>query len=998
MGWLRQVWAIPEVVEAIAHASPGLDGRVRALCAAADPDVRATRAAVVSVARYLRRMSHRPTPAGLFAGVAALGFGARASARWGRDHRGLARADARWLALIVERLEATPQVVRLIPVLADDTLFVRGSRLIVPYGPGPDPSGPAVELSMRYTAPVRAALELARSPIVHHDLESRLRERFPTVARERVAALVRDLVARRVLLTALRAPSTEPDALGHLVRALEEAGVGPASGVDALREIHTLLAGHDRVVIGRSAGLRAVAAARMRAVQDCGRHPVAVDVRLDADVVLPWAVAREVEEAALLLARLSPMPHGTPAWADYHRRFYRRYGTGALVPLLDVVADSGIGWPGGYPGAPVPERFPRAGHRDAVLSALAQRAALEGCVEVVPDRALLARLAGPDTSRVWLPPHLEVVVRVEAADTNALDRGDFRVVVVSLSRAAGVVGGRFLDLLGHRGGDELAQAWAALPAGDAGTVTAQLSFPPLSPAGAHVARSIRVSPRVVSLGEHRDRRDENVLTARDLVVGADGHRLYVAAPRWGRRVEAWATHALNLRRYTPPLARLVTELPRAACAQIVDFDWGAAASLPFLPRVRVGRVVLSAARWRLEADELPSWSTAWGVWDEHLTGWRARRRLPDRVVLVDGDRRLPLDMDETADRVLLREHLRDRVCAVLEEGPARDGDGWSGGRPHEVVVPVAATGPPGWPCPPPPTRERIVGRDHARTPGASALLYARLHGDPRRQDTILTDHLPALWTGAPADGAGAPVWWFLRCDDGAGDHHLRLRIALPGADAFGATAARVGAWADGLRRAGLLRDVELATCHPETGRWGDGPALAAAQAVFAADSRAVLAHLSRPAPPEGDRRAAVAAHLVAIAAAFTGSPTAGARWVIEHVPRRPPQALPRPLFDRAVRLADPTEDFHAYRTELAPPGTAADPWSERAQAIRAYRGHVGGPHTRGIDPDAVLDALLHAHVLRACGTDRRDKAVCLYLARCAALAHTARTRPTGSRP
>jgi hypothetical protein len=108
--------------------------------------------------------------------------------------------------------------------------------------------------------------------------------------------------------------------------------------------------------------------------------------------------------------------------------------------------------------------------------------------------------------------------------------------------------------------------------------------------------------------------------------------------------------------------------------------------------------------------------------------------------------------------------------------------------------------------------------------------------------------------------------------------------------------------------------------------------------------------------------------------------------------------LPRPLFDRAVRLADPTDDFHTLRTQSAAAGTPTGAWTDRAAAICAYRTHVRGPHTRGIDPDAVLDALLHAHVLRACGTDRRDKAACLYLARCAALAHAARTRPDTGMP
>jgi hypothetical protein len=83
------------------------------------------------------------------------------------------------------------------------------------------------------------------------------------------------------------------------------------------------------------------------------------------------------------------------------------------------------------------------------------------------------------------------------------------------------------------------------------------------------------------------------LTPQDLAVGCcDSHRLYLAAPALGERLEAWGMHALNLRTHTPPLARFVTELSHALCAQVTAFDWDAAARLPFLPRMRYGRTVL----------------------------------------------------------------------------------------------------------------------------------------------------------------------------------------------------------------------------------------------------------------------------------------------------------------------------------------------------------------------------------------------------------------------
>jgi thiopeptide-type bacteriocin biosynthesis protein len=158
--------------------------------------------------------------------------------------------------------------------------------------------------------------------------------------------------------------------------------------------------------------------------------------------------------------------------------------------------------------------------------------------------------------------------------------------------------------------------------------------------------------------------------------------------------------------------------------------------------------------------------------------------------------------------------------------------------------------------------------------------------------------------------------------------------------------------------------------------------------VFTADSRAVLTQLAQPARPH--HHVLAAANFAAIAIAFTGQLDAGMRWLVDHVPAKPPATIPRRVFAEAQRLADPREDFHALRSV---PGGAAivTTWAERAQVLAAYRSHFAGSDTDGVHPDAALGSLLHTHFLRACGIEADDKAVCLYLARVAALTFTART-------
>lgn len=989
VGWLRHMWARPEIAEAVEHASPVLAREVRTLLTAQNPAARRAYRAVVSMARYLQRMSGRPTPFGLFAGVAAASFGDQPQVSWGGKNHAVARAAAAWLEQVVAELERSPQLFARLPVVVNNAAITRGGRVIVPYQPRASADGKtAVEVSLRATAAVRMAVELARAPIAVASLADKLRAEFPRARPVTITTMIADLVARGALITSLRASSTEPDALGHLMKQLDATDIDQrepsADLVRRLREIHSALEDHNTAPATQGRAARERVATRMREIADDDRHPVAVDLRLDAAVVLPPQVAREAERAALALARLSAFPYGVPAWRDYHQRFYERYGIGSMVSLLEVVnPDSGIGWPDGYPGTVTPERRLPLSHRDETLLALAQCAALDGRDEVELDEPLLAALdIGPTPPR--LPSHLELSVRVDATDLQALSRDEFTLEVLSVSRAAGALTGRFLHVLDQPDRTAMAAVLAGLPGGDDRTAAAQVSFPPLDPATAHVARAPQVLPTVISVAEHCHDTTA-ALTPRDLAVACDGRRMYLAVPERGHRVEATGMHALNLRRHTPPLARFLTEIGRAQCAQVTMFDWGAASSLPFLPRVRRGRAILAPATWRLNAAELPRQAETWARWEAAWSAWRSRRRVPCRVHLVEADRRLPLDLDETAHLALLREHLNKSPAAELAEAPADEQAGWCGGRPHEVIIPLAAAQPPRWPQLPAPSPARVIGRDHGQTPATSRVLLAKLYGDIARQDLLLAEHLPALlsrWDQPPA-------WWFLRFRDP--DQHLRLRIALADPGEFGPVAGTVSAWADALRQVGLLREVTYATSHPETGRWGSGAAMAAAEAVFGTDSRAVITQLAQRKRPH--RQALAAANFAAIAIAFTGSATAGMRWLVDHIPAAAPQRTPRPVFDEAVRICDPRDNWAALR---ATPGGDAihDTWRARAQAIAFYRARLNSltnPEVQGVDCDDVLGSLMHAHFIRAVGIDFDDEAVCHYLARSAAVSWQHRT-------
>lgn len=982
--WLQAAWGEEDFAAAVEQASPALACQVQAVCTGEVEDARRVRRAVCAIVRYALRMHGRATPFGLFAGIAPAAFDPKPVVAWGHEHRSVTRADGAWLADVISRFEAYPAVLHRLALVANNSAFQRGARLIVPYPPRADRTeGTAAEVSLRYTSAVRVAVEAARTPVRCRELVEKIRAEFPQVAPSAAEGLVASLVGQGVLISALHAPAGTFDAFGHLMEQAAAAGAEDVPEVadlmSRLRRIQGKLSSPNTVtdaVEGRRQ--RAALHADMTAVSGAVEQPLAVDSRSDCMLVLPSQVARAAEEAASVLARLSPFPYGTAAWKSYHNRFFERYGIGSLVSLRDVVdPDVGLGFPSGYLDAE-PEAEQPVSDRDRHLLTLAQGAALDGRDEVVLDDHLIDALTVGEWDRVRLPPHLELRFWLQAPDTAALARGDFTLAVVSPSRGVGTTTGRFLDLLEPDERAEAKRVFEHLPTSDPSAHPVQLSFPPLSRSDTHVTRAPDLLPEAISLAEHRSA-IEQLIPFGDLAVGCTPQRLYLASLSCRRRLEPMALHALDLRSHTPPLARFLLEISKATSAVVTPFAWGAAGTLPFLPRVRYGRTVLAPVRWRLHRSDVPDDRAAWATWRNELEQWQDRRRVPRYVALVERDQALRLDLTENAHLALLRSHLATSESAVLTEAPP-EADGWFAGHAHEIVVPLTAARPAQWTPAPPVSTARLLPRAHGHMPAVSRWLLAKIYSRTERHPEILGQYLSELFSRWEQ----VPMWWYMRDRDPHG--HLRLRIALTEADDFGTAAAHVAEWVVRLRQQGLVGDLQFATSHPETGRWGTAGGMEAAEAVFAADSAALSTEFAQPARPHP--QALVAANFISIASAFTGGTAEGVDWLIRHGHLTDPHPLDRAVRAEAIRLADPTDDWAGLRAAPGGPAIHAA-WAPRVRALSAYRDQLRAD-ADGTDPNTVLDSLLHAHHIRAAGIDKPDERTCIRLARAAALAWKAR--------
>ncbi|MGW5097427.1 lantibiotic dehydratase [Streptomyces nodosus] len=946
--WLERVWDDNAFVISLRAASPRLVGYVERILAGDDIEQKRIHKATCSVAGYLLRATGRPTPFGLFAGVALATVGT-ASAAIGTTHQAVARPDTLWVDHVRKELEGRADVLPYLTIQVNTLAFRRGDTISLFR------SGGRIA-SARVSRPLSVLLRAAEEPATGRELLRLLIDAGGTPDRAR--RLIGQALADGYLISSLTAPMTVDDPAGHIVRMLrshaEEFEPGTRDVLAQLDRAERLLGAHNRVSGTAAQKLRETADDLMRSAPAASRSRISLDLHLDAHVRVPGHVLAEAEHAADALVRLTRARGESPAWAAYATHFWERYGAGVLVPVRDA-ADlaAGIGHPADYPMSLWPETLPKMLARDEKLAAKAMHAAMTGTRETVITDADIDDLS--DGSEVGpVAPHVELAIRIRSAGPSALDRGDF-LLEVRPAWTAGALTGRFTALLGAG----LSDLYSTLPTLVQGALPAQLSFPPTFPHGENVARIPAALPHVLSVGEHREPAD-HVIDVDDLAVFSTGRHLYLASISRRRVVEPLVLHPLALQKQAPPLARLLAMLTRGSVTAWTAFDWGpAAVALPFLPRIRYRRTILAPARWKLPAAALPAGPFT-AQWRAALNDWVATWRCPARVDLHDDDRTMGLDLAEPLHGRLIHQHLQHHQVALLAETAMGDDLGWIG-HAHEITLPLASTGPQ-LPHPDLTSAPLVTNQDLPRPGDVGRWLQAKVFTHPTAMDQIITRRLPDL-----LEDLGTSEAWFVRYRSLHETDHLRIRVPASSNALEG-----VAAWTEQLTTDRLASNLVIDGYRPEVGRYGTGPAMEAAEALFVADS--LVARYALTDLPHLEREVLCALGMIDLAEGFLGT-REGRTWIATAVPRGEGRSeITRPA-------------VHQVRTHpllTASPRLAAA-LAQRRSALGQYRAHVDDQRL-----EQVLESLLHMHHNRMAGPDRASEDASRHAARQACRSLTAR--------
>jgi lantibiotic biosynthesis protein len=838
----------PHVHRALAVGSPSLASAIERFRNAAltRRDADRMRAKLL---RYQIRMSTRPTPFGLFAGVAVSSWGAATSLVVRAPCRRVrTRPDMAWLMALVMAAEADSAIRKRLRFWANPLAIFEAGRVHLseraPKGDGAN----MPPVSVRATGAAKQALAFARRPVPYESLVARLCETAPSATPEKVDKLLTELWEQTFLLTDLRPPLTTDDPARYVAERL--AGIPEATGILArLTAFLEAASAWDR--LEPEEGVKAFPGLLTQAgVPEDGSKeiPMQVDMAMAVEGQIGHSVAAEASRMAELLLRLSPAPQGPSSLAAYRQAFTSRYGHDREVPVLEMLSPSrGLGPPATHGQMSLDPA--KAAQRAQTLLELACTALHERQRTVHLDAKTLALLETSHPDSKTAPPSVDINILVAARSAGAIDEGDFLVVLGPNlgALAAGRNLGRFADLVGPEGLAALEAAEAAEQAQAPDQLRAEVVFLPRGVRSANVVIRPAVRRYEIPFGVSPGVSPSSVIPLDQLVVGVDQGRFYVRWPVASKRVRFSSGHMLNLHS-APPVGRFLVELASDGRTVFSTFDWGPAEDFPYLPRVQMGRIVLRPAQWRIRKDELelePS-----DAFRRTLDRWRQEWEVPRHVSLSFGDNRLILDLDQDSQAGELIAELqklnRNDSIVMQEVVPALDETWLSGPGGHytsEFVVSLVlnsfdekAAAPAAVPRQEPAASgiEEDDGQLTRLHPPGSDWLFLKLYCPRNVEDDVLAESTLTLAGNATGSGL-ADSWFFVRYSDP--DPHLRLRFHGSADRLTNLLLPSVCDWASRLMADGLCLKFMFDTYEQEIERFGGIAGMAAAEAIFSADSR-----------------------------------------------------------------------------------------------------------------------------------------------------------------
>ena len=816
---------------------------------------RRTRRVFSRLLRYLIRMSTRPTPFGMFSGVALGHFGERPSLQLDapilKSIR--TRPDMSWVLALIQRIEQEASFLSDLQVVTNQNVIFNGPRAQLPcadvYGQSDNSS-----IYVHITPPVQFALKMTQESLPYQQLIHGLKRQYPQIEQPLIEQFVKQLWDHHFLQSNLRPPLTDISPVHYILQHLPKT---PA--LKPLREMveqvlyqcsefdHAQNAAESITILRNLRQMQK----ELSMTQNDGNLQTDATLKL-ASTDLPVEIGKVACRAAEVLFRQSQV-RGVQQLHEYRQVFLEKYGSYAEVPLLELLsAENGLGAPPTYQYPPrtfaLQSRTMPASttHRDAILTQLVMQAVNEHTQEIVLTDAILQRIEKDAIKEEDLPLSIEIYLQIQARSREALQQGEWRAVISPNcgSPAGGRTFGRFCDMLGPETKQLLQELIQQEEQLAPDIVFAELTYLPIRARTANVTIRPRLRRYEIAVGITPSVEPENLIKLDDLVVGIRNERFYLRSLRLDKEVRVCEGHMLNAQN-APNVCRFLAEIGRDARPMFTSFDWGKLATAPFLPRVVYHQLIISLAQWNLTLDMLAPAILESNDQEKYqaIQRWRQNWHVPRYVYWTKTDNRLLLDLEHpcTIDELFMElEDIQPDGNLTLQEMQPGFEDLWldDGNSANryiaEIVVPLLRTrsaqvSPGGTPVLAVQPVEHAIRNAY---PG-DEWIYIKLYSSLESHNEIITRHITPFIQQCRQLGL-IDQWFFIRYIDT--EAHIRLRLHARGSHVVAPLLLMGLQWAKQLAQQAIIQHYDLDTYAREIERYGGPESIEVLERFFTEDS------------------------------------------------------------------------------------------------------------------------------------------------------------------
>lgn len=856
---IKQIFTAPYLAEAIYIASPELSNELRKWQQGLLTGQKDVNKLVLSLFRYLLRMSTRCTPYGLFAGCATGAFDVSTaiSLKDPETHRKYCRLDMNYVAELAEKIALIPAVQEQLHYFPNNSLYKTGDTYRYAAFTVKNKFRLYDLTAVNYSTYLEQVLQRADSGASIQELSMHITGE--DISAEEAREFILELIDSQLLISELEPTITGEEFFHILVRRLKD--------LQHTEEIHNTLASIQQLLGMPAAGidkyLQTHALVKQLLPETNNKDLVQTDLFLSTSAnTISRQTITEIQEQMAALWKL-PAPDRTSDLQNFVKSFRERYEEQEMPLAIALDAETGIGY-GAYTGqysahAPLLDDIVIRGNTepDTISWNKMRQFQVKRYLECIQQQQTEITLTDADIDSLSaaddapVPDSFYLMGSIVSGSAQAIDEGDY---LFDFSSCGGPSAANLLGRFCH--GDDLLkekvqECLREEARNNPDTIYAEIIHLPEARTGNILLRPQLRDYEIVYLGNGSVAADHQ-LPVTDLMVRVEHNTIILRSRKFNKRVIPRLSTAHNFSMGSLPMYKFLCDLQFQQLHHATGWQWNLPLAAPFLPRVRYKKVILQKCTWTLHKKDHPSLVKQAGAQD-HFRLFKDIRQtlgLPRYVSITERDNELFIDLDNESCVHLLVTTLLKKEEITLQEILQTPENCWitgpSGRFTNELIIPFKSTA----------SKQAKIALPASITtlpqrhfPPGSEWLYVKIYAGINTTEKILKTVIKPLVEELSGKGI-IDKWFFIRYTDP--DDHIRVRFHH---------ATDKGFWKTVLSELyriisqeidpGLIHKIQTDTYIREIERYGAGT-MEWSERIFSYDSEAVLGCIDLLEGEEGE--------------------------------------------------------------------------------------------------------------------------------------------------